>query len=128
MGFLGALKWVVTNPLTALMGVGCVGLTIWAFTLMFENTSLQRDSVKMTIENGHLKTEKQALSESVDTLKTSIELTKKAQADLSDAIGRLAAREQKTQDNLEKIDAAPPTDDAPVAPVLRDTLDRLRGH
>jgi len=120
------LGFLTSNPLRTAIIAGFAALGIFTGVLLVERGVLQSRVAHKDAEIATLNAEKAALAASVDSLNLEVGLVKKSQAALEEALTAQQARAAATASIEKEIDNAPTTSDAPVAPVLRRALDRLR--
>jgi predicted nuclease with TOPRIM domain len=127
------LLWFVKNPIATLAIVGLIGMSVLAGKSHWDNATLATDKATLETTVAHQKTEndrltleKTTLEDSLKNLKLEVDLTKKAQSQLEETIAHLSDLHQADAQALEEIKNAPASDDGPVAPVLRRTLERMR--
>jgi cell division protein FtsB len=118
---LTALAWLVKNPFL----VVAIALTILAGGLYVDRAALKVDIAHHESEIVGLKLTNKTLERDNSMLDLQIATTKNAQAALEAALTKQVAREQSHETIQKEIDHAPPTDNAPVAPVLRRALERM---
>lgn len=113
---------VLITALTGLTGY----LGVQAYNLSNEKAELTTKIATAAVEAETLRFEKAALAQSVRSLKNEIDLAKQMQGELEDAIKQQLKLRQDAADKLKEIENAKPSEDGPVAPVLRRTLDGMR--
>lgn len=128
-----ALLYLLKNPLLTLALLATVALGVTAGVVETKNVALANEKASLTqtiandaIEKSNLRTEKQALQASVETLDKEVRLTKQTQKTLADTMTQLVAKARNEGIRTKETQDAPRKDDAPLAPVLRRALDGLR--
>ncbi|RDC69674.1 hypothetical protein DLJ49_18725 [Rhodovulum sp. 12E13] len=108
-----------------LLQAGIVAAAAWAFSWQHDQLEDARAAADTAADRA------EAQEARADGLEKTLEAERRTHAREIEAVRQAVeeerARAQRAQELLERIQAAPPEDDGPIAPVLRDTLDALRG-
>lgn len=113
-GILKGLTYLLKNPRIALFGaIGAVVAVMW-LNLQIANKRLDA----LALENSNLRVK-------VELVQTEVAIQKEIVKITDGRIKTQAEASKKLEDLIEVIDSAPASDDGPVAPVLKRTLDLL---
>lgn len=113
--FFGGIPWLQVGIISAL-----VGTLVYGFHLIGENAVLKQVNVQL---QSSIKEQYSTDQKTISELKAqSASDLAAVQKDYDEKVQQL----QQTTQQLEAIQNAPSTDDGPVAPVLKRTLDSMR--
>ncbi|MGP9798166.1 hypothetical protein ACT3UJ_12500 [Halomonas sp. 86] len=107
--------------------VGVLALGLWFQHLYVKHLKEMVAIEQQATENAQARTEvaRQQTLEALGDLETVVRLHRLAEADIKALQEELAAQAEGYDTLRQRIQRTPTTDDGPVAPVLRDTLERL---
>jgi hypothetical protein len=126
MGFLSLVTggWAKYGMIA--LGIALAAAVAWGGLQTYRLSLKETEIAKQGTLISELNTQKEALNASVTNLVKEIEVIKVTQTVLESINKECVANRTKHSEIDKEIQNAPASDDAPAAPVLRRTLERLR--